>query len=73
MRGTRKRQCRGLGETLSVSVADLDRLWPIWVVITDAPVYMCERGGGNAGSAAPSLLSYTLLRVKLHTKLFMVD
>ena len=24
-----------------VSLSDLDRL-PVWVVITDAPVYMCE-------------------------------
>ena len=40
----------------------------VWVVITDAPVYMCERGGGDgekAGSEAPSLLSYTLRFVSL--------
>jgi hypothetical protein len=30
-----------------VSLADLDRL--VWVAITDAPVYMRERGGGARG------------------------
>ena len=41
---------------------------PVWVAITDAPVYMRERGGGDregAGSEALSLLSYTLRYVRL--------
>ena len=48
--------------TLSfVSLSDLD--YEVWVVITDAPVYMCERGEarqGESGSEAISLMSYIL-------------
>ena len=39
-----------------------------WVVITDAPVYMRERGGGdgeNVDSEELSLLSYTLKYINL--------
>ena len=39
---------------------------PVWVVITDAPVYMRERGGEESGgSEALSLLSYTLRYVSV--------
>jgi hypothetical protein len=53
---------RGVGESVDseelslmsytlryVSLVDLDRL-AVWVVITDAPVYIRERGGGGRGS-----------------------
>ncbi len=54
---TQIHQSRGLRQTM-----------PVWVAITDAPVYMRERGGGDregAGSEALSLLSYTLRYVSL--------
>ena len=41
---------------------------PVWVAITDVPVYMCDRGEGDGKSVdseSLSLLSYTLRYVRL--------